>query len=142
MDKGKAKGFFRFRLSDNLFYCPDRASRESYGTVDHYTRRDDREGLVSQQHPRNCKGCPGRAASQTLEPQHALPQWFSGGTDTQTLYTLFQAPRVSTFGFPKMLKKVTQQSKAAPNITAAPPSPLYQSLKASGHRHRRLSPKN
>lgn len=63
-------------------------------------------------------------------------------TDGQTRHTLFQAPRVSTFGFPKRLKKVTQQSKAAPILSAAPPSPLHLSLKTSGHGHHKLRPRN
>lgn len=96
--KEKRKDFSDFAYQIIFFYCPDRVSRITTlwittleGTI--------REGLVSQQHPRNCKGCPRRAASQTLEPQHALPQWFSGGTDTQTLYRLSD-PTSFYFRFP------------------------------------------
>ena len=55
-------------------------------------------------------------------------------------HTPFQASRVSTFGFPKWLQKVTQQPKAAPNLTAARLSPLHLSREASSHGHRRRGP--
>lgn len=96
--KEKRKDFSDFAYQI-IFFLLSRQGFQDHYTVDHYTRRDDREGLVSQQHPRNCKGCPQRAASQTLEPQHALPQWFSGGTDTQTLYRLSD-PTSFYFRFP------------------------------------------
>lgn len=81
-----------------------------------------------------------RLRSWNLKPPRSGSQ--EGLTVVQTLPTLFQTPRDSTFGFPKRLKKVTQQLKSGPDLIAAPPSPLHLSLKASGHRHRRLRPRN
>lgn len=96
---------------------------------------------MSQQHPSDCMELSTEAASQILESPAALPQWFPKGAGAQP-FTPFQAPQVSTFGFPERLKKVTQRSTAAPNLTAVPPGPPHLSLSAAGHRHRRPRPRN
>lgn len=97
---------------------------------------------MSQQHPSNCIGTVH--GKRRLRSWNHKPPGLGGSQEglTPKPFTLAQAPRVSTFGFPERVKKVTQQSKAAPNLTAAAPGPPHLSCRASGHRHRRLRPRN
>lgn len=67
-----------------------------------------------------------------LGPRNHKPPGLRGSPEglAPKPFTPAQAPRVSTFAFPERAKQVTQQPKAAPNLSAGPPGPPHRSCKA------------